>query len=110
MANPPSAAPFSNSLSFGSPTLKRMLPKPRPRRVRDQERGQRGPKVYSLHAPEVECMGRHQLKRGKGGQFVIHAQALPGNPYDGHTLARIIPAIEERKSGGRTRPAADRGR
>ncbi len=27
------------------------------RRVRDQERGQRGPKVYSLHAPEVECIG-----------------------------------------------------
>jgi IS5 family transposase len=28
------------------------------RRVRDQERGQRGPKVYSLHAPEVECIGK----------------------------------------------------
>src|SRR5207253_11406197 len=27
------------------------------RRVRAQERGQRGPKVYSLHAPEVECIG-----------------------------------------------------
>ncbi len=29
------------------------------RRVRDQERGQRGPnKVYSVHAPEVECIGK----------------------------------------------------
>src|SRR5882762_7370437 len=28
------------------------------RRVREQERGQRGPKVYSLHAPEVECIGK----------------------------------------------------
>ena len=81
------------------------------RRVRDQERGQRGPKVYSLHAPEVECIGKGKphkpyefgvkvsvattLKHCKGGQFAIHAQALPGNPYDGHTLARIIPAIEE---------------
>ncbi len=80
------------------------------RRVRDQERGQRGPKVYSLHAPEVECIGKGKphkpyefgvkvsvattLKRGKGGQFVTHVQALPGNPYDGHTLARVIPAIE----------------
>jgi transposase, IS5 family len=78
------------------------------RRVRDQERGQRGPKVYSLHAPEVECKGKpHKpyefgvkvsvattLKRCKGGQFVTHVQALPGNPYDGHTLARVIPAIE----------------
>jgi transposase, IS5 family len=81
------------------------------RRVRDQERGQRGPKVYSLHAPEVECIGKGKphkpyefgvkvsvattLKHCKGGQFAIHAQALPGNPYDGHTLGCIIPAIEE---------------
>jgi transposase, IS5 family len=81
------------------------------RGVRDQERGQRGPKVYSLHAPEVECIGKGKahkpyefgvkvsvtttLKHCKGGQFVTHVQALPGNPYDGHTLARVIPAIEQ---------------
>jgi IS5 family transposase len=80
------------------------------RRVRDQQRGQRGHKVYSLHAPEVECIGKGKphkpyefgvkvsvattLKRCKGGQFVTHVQALPGNPYDGHTLARVIPEIE----------------
>ena len=80
-------------------------------RVLAQERGQRGPKVYSLHAPEVECIGKGKphkpyefgvkvsvattLKRCKGGQFAIHAKALPGNPYDGHTLAKIIPAIEQ---------------
>jgi IS5 family transposase len=81
------------------------------RQVRSQERGQRGPKVYSLHAPEVECIGKGKphkpyefgvkvsvattLKHSKGGQFVAHAQALPGNPYDGHTLAAVIPAIEQ---------------
>jgi transposase, IS5 family len=81
------------------------------RRVRAQERGQRGPKIYSLHAPEVECIGKGKahkpyefgvkvsvatpLKHSKGGQFVVHAQALPGNPYDGHTLADVIPAIEQ---------------
>ncbi len=27
------------------------------RRVRDQDRRQRGSRVYSLHAPEVECIG-----------------------------------------------------
>src|ERR1700719_1574119 len=80
-------------------------------RVRNQERGQRGPKVYSLHAPEVECIGKGKahkpyefgvkvsvattLKRCRGGQFVAHVQALPGNPYDGHTLATVIPAIEQ---------------
>jgi IS5 family transposase len=81
------------------------------RRVREQQRGQRGPRVYSLHAPEVECIGKGKphkpyefgvkvsvatpLKHSKGGQFVVHAQALPGNPYDGHTLADVIPAIEQ---------------
>jgi len=81
------------------------------RRVRAQERGQRGPKVYSLHAPEVECIGKGKphkpyefgvkvsvattLKHSKGGQFVAHVQALPGNPYDGHTLDKVIPAIEQ---------------
>jgi len=81
------------------------------RRVRQQERVQRGAKVYSLHAPEVECIGKGKahkpyefgvkvsvattLKHSKGGQFVAHVQALPGNPYDGHTLAEVIPGIEQ---------------
>jgi len=29
-------------------------------------------------------------KRCKGAQFVLHAKALPGNPYDGHTLAEVL--------------------
>src|SRR5262245_39019430 len=33
--------------------------------------------------------------RSKGGQFVTHIAALPGNPYDGHTLATVIPAMED---------------
>src|SRR5262249_37588566 len=95
------------------------------RRVREQERGQRGPKVYSLHAPEVECIGKGKprqpyefgvkvsvattLKRCKGGQFAIHAQALPGNPYDGHTLAQVIPAIERLLGNTIERIHADAG-
>ena len=81
------------------------------RRVHEQRQRQRGPKVYSLHAPEVECIGKGKahkpyefgvkvsvattLKRSRGGQFVAHVKALPGNPYDGHTLATVIPGIEE---------------
>lgn len=34
------------------------------------------------------------LIRSKGGQFAIHAKALTGRPYDGHTLATVIPEIE----------------
>ena len=29
-----------------------------------------------------------------GGQFVSHVAALPGNPYDGHTLATVIPQMQ----------------
>src|SRR4051812_15066281 len=80
------------------------------RRVKDQRQRERGRKVYSLHAPEVECIGKGKahkpyefgvkvsvatpLHRCRGGQFVAHVQALPGNPYDGHTLSTVIPAIE----------------
>ena len=71
---------------------------------------QRGRKIWSLHAPEVECIGKGKahapyefgvkvsiattLKRSRGGQFALHAKALPGNPYDGHTLEAIIPDME----------------
>ena len=80
-------------------------------RVRHQEQRQRGPKVYSLHAPEVECIGKGKARAPyefgckvsivtpvtapKGGQFVLHAKALHGNPYDGHTLAPVIANLEK---------------
>ena len=80
-------------------------------RVRHQEQRQRGPKVYSLHAPEVECIGKGKARAPyefgckvsivtpvtapKGGQFVLHAKALHGNPYDGHTLAPVIADLEK---------------
>jgi IS5 family transposase len=38
----------------------------------------------------------------KGGQFVLHAKALHGNPYDGHTLGPIIADLE-RLTGVETR-------
>src|SRR5712664_1210131 len=31
----------------------------------------------------------------EGGQFVLHAKALHGNPYDGHTLGPIIADLEK---------------
>src|SRR5215208_6542787 len=86
------------------------LPLALARRVKDQRQRERGRKVYSLHAPEVECIGKGKahkpyefggkvsvatpLRRCRGGQFVAHVRALPGNPYDGHTLASVIPQIE----------------
>ena len=34
------------------------------------------------------------VKHSAGGQFVTHAAALPRNPYDGHTLATVIPQMQ----------------
>lgn len=55
-------------------------------------------KVYSVHAPEVECIGKGKAhKRYEFGvktsivttskdNFIVGMQSLPTNPYDGHTL------------------------
>ena len=54
------------------------------RRVREQQQRQRGPKVYSLHAPEVECIGKGKAHRpyefGVKVSRRHHAQARQGRP------------------------------
>jgi IS5 family transposase len=49
------------------------------------------------------------LRRSKGGQFALHAKALPGNPYDGHTLATVIPDMEATIGAEIERVLADAG-
>ena len=72
--------------------------------------------LYSMHAPEVECIGKGKahkpyefgvkvsvatpLNRCRGGQFVAHVKALPGHPYDGHTLAAVLPDLESTIDAG----------
>ncbi|KAB2674919.1 IS5 family transposase [Brucella tritici] len=95
------------------------------RTVLAQQQRQKGGKIYSLHAPEVECIGKGKahkpyefgvkvsvattLKRSKGGQFALHAKALPGKPYDGHTLATVIPDIETTVGNELSLILADKG-
>ncbi len=78
--------------------------------IRSQQQRQRGWKLYSFHAPEVECTGKGKAaapyefgvkasivtnnRRARGGLFVLHARALPDNPYDGHTLRDVSDRIE----------------
>lgn len=63
-------------------------------------------KVYSLHASEVECIGKGKAHRPyefgvkvslavthKEG-FVVGIQACPGNPFDGHTLEGQLDQVE----------------
>ena len=86
------------------------VPLSRASQIRFQEQRQRGWKLYSFHASEVECIGKGKAStpyefgvkasivttnsRAPGGQFVLHATSLPGNPYDGHTLGAVIEGTE----------------
>ncbi len=91
----------------------------------EQKQRERGRKIYSLHADEIECIGKGKahrpyefgvkvsvattLSRSKGGQFALHTMALPGNPYDGHTLETVIPDMEETIGNELSRILADAG-
>jgi IS5 family transposase len=93
--------------------------------IRSQQQRQRGWKLYSFHAPEVECIGKGKASapyefgvkasivtsnaRAPGGQFVLHAKALPGNPYDGHTLGAVIDATERLTGRDIERAYVDKG-
>ncbi|MBC8270151.1 MAG: IS5 family transposase [Rhodospirillaceae bacterium] len=94
-------------------------------RVMTQKKRDPLPKIYALHAPEVECIGKGKahkpyefgvkvsvattLNRCRGGQFAIHAKSLPGRPYDGHTLETVIPEIEDLTGAILKRILADAG-
>src|SRR5207248_658413 len=47
--------------------------------------------------------------RAPGGQFVLHAKALPGNPYDGHTLRGVIEDTERLTGRQIERAYVDKG-
>ena len=94
-------------------------------RIRWQRQNARGPKLYSWHAPETECIGKGKAhkpyefgckvsiattnRRSKGGMFVLHAKALPGNPYDGHTLAEVMKETEALTGCSIERAYVDKG-
>jgi len=96
----------------------------RAERILGQQPGDKD-KLYALHAPEVECIGKGKARtryefgcktsiattneRTKGGQFVLGAMALPGNPYDGHTLATQIDQAERLTGQAVKRAYVDRG-
>ena len=100
-------------------------PLSRATQIRSQEQRQRGYKLYSFHAPEVECIGKGKASapyefgvkasfvttngRPPGGQFVLHAKVLPGNPYDGHTLGDIINSTETLTGCAIERAYVDKG-
>jgi IS5 family transposase len=63
-------------------------------------------KLYSLHEPAVDCISKGKAHKryefgtkvsvattNRGG-FVVGMRALPGNPYDGHTLHEALEQVE----------------
>jgi len=48
-------------------------------------------------------------RRAPGGQFVLNAKALPGNPYDGHTLKTAIEDTERLTGCSIERAYVDKG-
>ena len=82
-------------------------------------------KIYALHAPEVECIAKGKARtryefgvktsiavtnaRTAGGQFVLGIRAVPGLPYDGHTLKDQIAQVERLTGVTVTRAYVDKG-
>jgi len=74
-------------------------------RLLAQERDSKN-KLYSVHAPEVECIAKGKAHKRyefgckasvattSRGNWIVGAQALHGNPYDGHTLQDALEQIE----------------
>jgi IS5 family transposase len=70
-------------------------------RIRTQQRTDKN-KLYALHAPEVECIGKGKARKPyefgvKSAVVVSHqhglllgARTFPGNPYDGHILSAVL--------------------
>ena len=70
-------------------------------RIQTQQRNDKN-KLYALHAPEVECIGKGKARKPyefgvKSAVVVSHehglmlgARTFPGNPYDGHILSAVL--------------------
>ena len=65
-----------------------------------------GGKIYALHEPDVDCIskGKARVRYEFGSKvsiattidegFAVGMRALPGNPYDGHTLSEALEQVE----------------
>jgi IS5 family transposase len=78
-------------------------------------------KVYSLHEPEVRCIGKGKDRiRYEFGQkaavvttnhhnWIVNVEDLPDNPYDGHTLMKSISGTEKMTNVIVTEANVDKG-
>ena len=82
-------------------------------------------KIYSWHAPEVECISKGKAHKpyefgckvsittnvnpAPARHFVLHAAALHGKPYDGHTLNGVLSDLEAQTGITIERAYVDKG-
>lgn len=89
-------------------------------RMLDQQKQDKN-KLYSIHAPEVECIAKGKIhKKYEFGvkvsvattsrdNFVVGMEALPGNPFDGHTLPGALEQVKRISGVVPERCYVDRG-
>ena len=78
-------------------------------------------KLYSVHAPEVECIAKGKahkkyefgvkvsLAATQRDNFIVGATSLPGNPYDGHTLQQALHQVKRLTGSSPEHCFVDRG-
>ncbi len=93
------AAEFAATSALALNALRTWLE--RAERIRTQKTHDKN-KLYALHAPEVECIGKGKARKPyefgvKTALVVTHrhglmlgARTFPGNPYDGHLLRQAL--------------------
>ncbi|MES2355264.1 MAG: hypothetical protein V4568_12870 [Pseudomonadota bacterium] len=84
--------------------LERYTRRPPVPRIHQQQRTDTG-RVYNVHTPEVECIAKGKAHKHyelgvKVGivstskdNFILGIKALPGTPYDGHTLRDCLAQV-----------------
>ena len=78
-------------------------------------------KLYALHEPDVDCISKGKARQRYefgtkvslaatlDGGFILGARSMPGNPYDGHTLADALEQVEILTGRRPTLAVVDRG-
>ena len=109
--------------------IERKLPQPdaemtalltRAKQIEQQKRSDSN-KLYSMHAPEVECITKGKVhKRYEFGckvafvttsqsNWIVGASAVHGNPYDGSTLSDVIEQTKRLTDVSPKQAAVDKG-
>ena len=117
---------FANDASWTITTSLSCCFRPEADKLAEPVRNAKFPVIFPVsRAPEVECIAKGKARtryefgvkvsiavtnaRADGGQFVVGIRAVPGLPYDGHTLKDQIAQVERLTGVAVTRAYVDKG-